>query len=446
MSASSKRPTTGPLEDTWGSIPLAIADICFEPVLLLSPVHERSSETASDFTIDYANAPAAELLNASQELHGLRISDVFDSVESQGTVQRLALAFESARVQELALVASGDSSGQELTLRCQRSGGYLVAALRAQTEASLEPHREMPSFYRVDESKAQTTQVLARRYLEERDRAEAANRAKSAFLASISHELRTPLNAVLGFAEIIRDEMLGPVSNRRYIEYAADIYRSGGDLLELVKGIVDMSKIEAGQWKLVPAAVDIVPLIEECVLEVSERAASAEVMLAKQIGSLPTAWIDKRAFKQIILNLLSNGIKFTPPGGVVTIQARAEADSVTVTVRDTGVGIERLGVAGSGDWKPCARKRDDRPKSSGFGLALSRSLVDIHGGHLELESEVGAGTTVTFSLPRHPRNPRVESWAGTGHLGTEPKQDPQSDNTAASPIPPLHDRSPNSPV
>ncbi len=443
MNASSKQPSTSPDEDAWDSASLAIADISFDPVLLLLPVYERSKEAVRDFTIDYANAAAMEILNAGQELHGLHLGEVFDDVETRGTLQRLALAFESARVHELDMVTARGNTRQEVILRCRRRGGHLVATLRSEIRTAPEPRLEMPNFERVGEAKAQATEALARRYLEERDRAEAANRAKSAFLASISHELRTPLNAVLGFAEIIRDEMLGPVSNRRYIEYAEDIYRSGGDLLELIKGIVDMSKIEAGQWKLAPAAVDIVPLIEECVLEVSERAASAEVMLAKQIGSLPTAWIDKRALKQIILNLLSNGIKFTPPGGVVTIQARAEADWLTVTVRDTGVGIERLGVPGSSGWRPCARRRDDRPKSSGFGLALSRSLVDIHGGHLELESEVGSGTTVTFSLPRHPRNPRLESWAVQGLSADELGQDAQPGGPSASSSPPLHDPPPN---
>ena len=237
---------------------------------------------------------------------------------------------------------------------------------------------------------------------EAKTQAEFANRSKSEFLANMSHELRTPLNAIIGFSEMMRLETFGPIGNPRYIEYVGDIHESGTHLLSLINDILDLSKIEAGAFELKEEEVDLAQVVAACRRIIEVRAKEAGLTLDTRLsGKLPKLWSDERAVKQIILNLLSNAVKFTPTGGKVTVRAEIEEDGCFVlSVSDTGIGIDADDIPKV--FKPfsqidgsLSRKHD----GTGLGLPLVKSLVDVHGGTIELESELGNGTIITIRFP-----------------------------------------------
>ncbi len=233
------------------------------------------------------------------------------------------------------------------------------------------------------------------------DQARAANTAKSAFLANMSHELRTPLNAIIGFADVMRQKMFGPLGTHRYEEYTRLIYDSGQLLLELISDMLDMAKIEAGKLTLSFEEVDLEILADDCLRLLSERAARQEVELRSERPDrrvLITA--DRRALKQILLNLLSNAVKFTMPGGTVTLTVRETAGRVTLRVEDNGIGIPADALPRLG--RPFEQVRSNPELANGgtgLGLALVNALVARHGGSFRIESEEGVGTAVTIELP-----------------------------------------------
>ncbi len=237
--------------------------------------------------------------------------------------------------------------------------------------------------------------------IEARDQAMSASRAKSAFLANMSHELRTPLNAIIGFSELMKRELYGRLGDARYEEYAQLIHDSGGHLLELINGVLDMSKIEAGKFELYQETFDFEEVASSSLRFVRLVAERSGVGLSKTVAA-NAAWIfaDKRAVKQILVNLLSNGIKFTPRGGQVTLDARVGDKGVEVTVRDSGIGISKADLEKLGRPFEQAENVATRAKEgTGLGLALVKSLATLHGGEFLLESVLGLGTTVRVRLP-----------------------------------------------
>jgi PAS domain S-box-containing protein len=241
--------------------------------------------------------------------------------------------------------------------------------------------------------------------LEARERAETASRTKSRFLANMSHELRTPLNAIIGFSEILRMQMFGQLGHARYLEYAQLINESGALLLDLISDILDMSKIEAGKYELHPEPVDVPHLVEACTRLVRGRAEENNVSLTKKISEAASGEIvaDERAMKQILLNLLSNSIKFTPAGGRVSIDVAEVNEQIVFSVSDNGRGIPADQISRLG--RPFEQIATDAALSkegTGLGLALVRSLAELHGGNMVIESTLGEGTKVTVTLPRVP--------------------------------------------
>lgn len=236
-----------------------------------------------------------------------------------------------------------------------------------------------------------------------RDEAELANRAKSNFLANMSHELRTPLNAINGFSEMIFAEALGPLGNVEYQKYASYIREAGIHLLQLINDLLDISKIESGSVVLVEEAIDVAALMRSCVAMIRERADAADVNIYVDIDEelLPLLRGDPTRIKQIILNLMSNAVKFTPAGGTVTIRAWYHVDrGFVLQVADTGIGIAAHNIPKAlARFEQIESTLDRTYEGTGLGLPLTKSLVEQHGGSLDLHSEIDVGTVVTVSLP-----------------------------------------------
>jgi len=236
-----------------------------------------------------------------------------------------------------------------------------------------------------------------------KEEADFANRSKTEFLANMSHELRTPLNAIIGFSEIIRDQLFGPVGQAQYVEYAGDIHDSGQLLLSLINDILDMSKIEAGKRELAESVMSVEDIVRSVSRLVLARAKTGKVRLTASVPSgFPFFRAEERAIKQVLTNLLTNAIKFTPEGGTVTLSAeRAEDDSLVIKVQDTGIGMTPdeipIALAPFGQIESALSRKN---QGTGLGLPLTRALVELHGGTLTIESEVGKGTTVVLSFPK----------------------------------------------
>ncbi len=237
-----------------------------------------------------------------------------------------------------------------------------------------------------------------------RDEAQAANRAKSQFLAAMSHELRTPLNAILGFSELIRDEAFGPVGCVRYRQYVEDIHSAGQHLLELINDVLDLSKIESGENELNEAAIDIEPLVEAAIRLVHHRAEKGQIELAVDLQEgLPRLWADRRKVTQILVNLLSNAIKFTEATGRVTLKVRCrEGGEFVVRVTDTGIGMAPADVPRAlMQFTQVDSSLNRKIEGTGLGLPLAKALAELHGGSLKLQSEIGLGTIATVRFPSH---------------------------------------------
>ncbi len=247
-----------------------------------------------------------------------------------------------------------------------------------------------------------TERKLQEQVLEEsRAEAERANAEKSRFLATMSHELRTPLNAIIGFSEMLMKEdtlLIGPERRR---EYAHLINGSGHHLLSVVNGILDMSKIETGNFEIFPERFAPEHVIADCceILALKAREAGIELVVCRE-QKLPEVVADKRALSQIMLNLLSNAVKFSNRGGKVRISAKADGNALAVMVEDNGVGIADDDLARVGDPFFQARSSyDRRHDGTGLGLSIVKGLVALHGGHVEIQSRLGEGTRVTVYLP-----------------------------------------------
>jgi PAS domain S-box-containing protein len=230
----------------------------------------------------------------------------------------------------------------------------------------------------------------------------AANRAKSQFLATVSHELRTPLNAILGFSEILKGHMLGPLGHANYLEYAQDIHGSGRHLLEVINDILDVTRVELGEVKVEAVPINLADCVQSTERLVADRAARKQLALQRLIpADLPALVADPRLVKQILINLLSNAIKFTPDRGRVTVAATCGADGgITLSVCDTGIGIPKDAIARLGT--PFSQVDQSHARSTeglGLGLSIVAGLMKLHGGTFAVESEFGAGTTVFCRFP-----------------------------------------------
>jgi signal transduction histidine kinase len=227
----------------------------------------------------------------------------------------------------------------------------------------------------------------------------AASQHKSEFLANMSHELRTPLNAIIGFSEVLSERMFGELNDKQE-EYLKDIHASGQHLLSLINDILDLSKIEAGRMELELTDFDLPMAIDNALTLVRERAARRGIVLRttvdQRVGQIQA---DERKVRQVLLNLLSNAIKFTPEGGRIEVRAQPVNESIEVSVTDTGVGIAPEDQEAVFEEFRQVGATDKKVEGTGLGLALSRKFIALHGGKIWVRSQVGAGSTFTFTIP-----------------------------------------------
>ena len=346
-------------------------------------------------------SPAAETLFGAQvsDLHGHRLFDRVHVADRPAYLTALADAASLGEAQSVEFrvrrdvpdatppVASNEFVWVEM--RCRRVDQAVTGAKPAEPEV-------VAVMRDVTERKNQEEAL-------ERARAEAdhANAAKGKFLANMSHELRTPLNAIIGFSDMLINEERMRLDGPRRQEYAKLINDSGNHLLTVVNGILDMSKLETGDFEISPEPFAPAQVIGNCCDLLALKARETGIELIKRLpDSLPELVADKRSFKQILLNLISNAVKFTERGGRVTVSATAELSEIVLTVEDTGVGISADDLPKIG--RPFFQARgtyDRRHDGTGLGLSIVRGLVDLHGGGFEVMSEVGKGTRFTVRLP-----------------------------------------------
>ena len=300
--------------------------------------------------------------------------------------------------------------------RRTNDGGYVsvstdITGLKRNEQKLFESEKELMATVadlqlsrRELEQQKQQLVDLTEKYALEKNRAEAANKSKSEFLANFSHELRTPLNAVIGFSDVMQNGLFGPLGSEKYYEYARDIHESGNFLLQVINDILDMAKIEAGRITLNVEALDLGEIVGDSIRVVAQGAKERNVTLKRTGARKLEMQADRRALKQILLNLLSNAVKFTPADGTVSVRlSRSTKGRVRIAIADTGIGIPERELDKLG--RPFEQVENQFTKShkgSGLGLAISRSLVEMHGGHIEIASEEGKGTTVSVVLPLRP--------------------------------------------
>ena len=353
----------------------------------------------SDVIVRHArNGLALFVSPAAEQLFGTRAADL----RGHGLFDRVHVGDRPAYLTALADAATlGEERSLEFRIRrdSRQNGSHFVwLEMRCrpfESHSALTDSHEVVSVLRdIGERKAQEQAIEIARAESQR-----ANAAKSRFLATMSHELRTPLNAIIGFSEMLTDDSLTFDAARR-AEYARLINESGRHLLSVVNGILDMSKMESGNFEITPEAFDPAPAIVSCCDLLALKAREAGVDIRTRIADLPEVVADRRAFNQILINLISNAVKFTPRGGNVTAAAKRDGADFVVTVEDTGVGIAEVDLPRVGEAFFQARASyDRRHDGSGLGLSIVKGLVQLHGGDMQIHSRLGKGTQVTVRLP-----------------------------------------------
>ncbi|WP_109796307.1 hybrid sensor histidine kinase/response regulator [Minwuia thermotolerans] len=359
----------------------------------------RSAGTYNLFHID--NAEDAQRMLGSGEFDVALVDQNISGGSGAALIEALSRPYPILPV--ILLAEAGDEQSEALALAAGAADYLEKPDLSARLIArSLRyAHAQFSTERRLRESEHKMR--LAK------EQAERANAAKSQFLAHMSHELRTPLNAIIGFSELMLHGVMGPIGNARYRGYVADIGQSGQHLLNLINDILDLSKIEAGRMNFQPEPVAVNDLIDQTARLMRQRFEEARIDLQVDRGNVSALIVDVRAVRQMILNLLSNALKFTPAGGRVTLAFEAEGPQPGFSVTDTGIGIpeDKMDTV----LEPFGQVEEElylNEEGTGLGLPIVKALVEAHGGRLEIESALGSGTRAAIILPPE----RVECAAG----------------------------------
>ena len=331
--------------------------------------------------------------------------------KGEGVMGRATETREPIQISDIAAPGAYQTRFRDVLVGAGYRAALSVPLLREEEIiGSLSLLRKMPGEYSpevIDVLKTFATQSAlaiqnARLFREIADKSrqlEAASRHKSEFLANMSHELRTPLNAIIGFSEVLVDRMFGEL-NEKQEEYLKDIYASGQHLLSLINDILDLSKIEAGRMELEATEFDLPSAIDNALILVRERASRRGITLGHSVDErLGSIRGDERKVKQVLLNLLSNALKFTPEGGRIDVRAGVSDGVAEVSVTDTGVGIAPEDQEAVFEEFRQVGTADKKVEGTGLGLALSRKFIELHGGRIWVKSQEGQGSTFTFTLP-----------------------------------------------
>ena len=360
----------------WFDLPLERVEPGTPRAVVLSPMQRAARTRALD------EAPAAE--DGAGRSYEVRLAGGRSLQVSERRMSDGSLAVIGTDV-TLLRHRTDEAKKSEARLRASLKSLNASEARRRQRERDLE---------------AATRELKA-----QKEAAEKASTAKSDFMANMSHELRTPLNAIIGFSEMMGLGLFGPLgadeeSAARYGEYAKDIHSSASHLLDVIGDILDMSRIEAGRFDLHLERVDICPVVEESVRIIALKAAEKGITVDTSITRYLSLDADERAIKQVLLNILSNAVKFTPEGGRITVNARRSRGQMRLAITDTGIGIPEDAVERVlCPFEQVQNRYTREHEGSGLGLAISRSLIEMHNGRMRVKSEVGVGTTVSILVP-----------------------------------------------
>jgi len=347
--------------------------------------------------------------------------------KGEGALGRLALTPEPVQIIDIADEASYQSRVRNMLVRRGWRSLLAVPLVREnRLLGGLVVNRSVPGAFPPEVIEllktfaAQSALAIQNarlfREIEQKSRElESASRHKSEFLANMSHELRTPLNAIIGFSEVLAERMFGDV-NEKQAEYLADILESARHLLSLINDILDLSKIEAGRMELESASFDLPAAIDNTLILVRERAQRRTIDLTRSVDArLGVVVADERKVKQVLLNLLSNALKFTPEGGRIEVSARTHDGVAEVSVHDTGIGIAAADQEAVFEEFRQVGAATKKAEGTGLGLAISRKFIELHGGRIWVSSEPGAGSTFTFTLPlKPPTAPGAAATPGAG--------------------------------
>ncbi|WP_353256222.1 PAS domain-containing sensor histidine kinase [Hyphomonas sp.] len=312
----------------------------------------------------------------------------------------------SAEDSRTTLIALRSGRWLKLVERSTPDGGLLTVGVdvtenvRNEEELKKQQAKVKRAALDLERSEGKASE-LTRKYSEEKEKAEHAAATKAAFLGNMSHELRTPLNAIVGFSEIMMNELAGPLGHPSYKEYSSDILASGQHLLDMINDILDMAKIEAGKMTITPQPIDPVDPVDAALRMIRRKAEEKDIDLVLDADlHLPDIDADHRAIRQMILNLVSNSIKFTDRGGKITVRVEQRGPMIQFSVTDTGIGIPAEDLPRLGQpFEQVAKTKDRNTDGTGLGLALAKSFAEMHGGRMTLASIYGEGTTVAFTLP-----------------------------------------------
>ncbi|MEO3428183.1 PAS domain-containing sensor histidine kinase [Pelagibius sp. CAU 1746] len=361
----------------------AILDACSDAILLADAESGRITDV---------NARAAELFNCpTEDLLGLHQTELHPSGTSETYSRLFREHIEKGRV----LVPEAE---------IQTACGLVVPVEIVARPTVIGGTPMLVGFFRDISRRIQREKDLR----EARIQADAANRSKSQFLANVSHELRTPLNAIIGFSEVFRDELLGPLGHEKYVEYAGDLNSAGRQLLEIINDILDMTSLDVGRLKIDDELVDVAEMAEACLRLVRPAAVEKSIELAQEAGPLPALLADARVLRQMLLNLLSNAVKYTPAGGRVTLRAEVgPGGGVELEVADNGIGMAVDQVPHL--LEPFTRADDSYTQAqqgTGLGLTLTKRMIEAHGGRLSIVSTPGEGSRISLIFPPERTKPR----------------------------------------
>ena len=317
-----------------------------------------------------------------------------------------------------------DGRWLQVNERRTRDGGYVsvgtdITALKRHEEQLMDSEQrllatiaELRQSRQSLEAQAQQLADLAERHLEQKARAEMANRAKAEFLANMSHELRTPLNAIIGFSEMMEQQPFGPLGSPKYRDYCSHIHESGQYLLHVVSDVLDMSSLEAGRVRLNRSDFGVESAVSNAVRDIEATARAKSLAIDIDVNPAESIHADREAVERILVTLLRNAVKFTPEGGAISIGAQAFDNQIYIYVEDTGPGIAGADLSRLGrPFEQADTMLANGMKGSGLGLAIANSLVELHGGSLRVNSNLGEGTIVLLALPKLPAAHRLPNLA-----------------------------------